>query len=51
MLNRRGEPVIDYPMVQAISIWAALLIVVLGIAVNLVLVRLDPRIREAGLPG
>jgi peptide/nickel transport system permease protein len=51
VLNHRGDPVIDYPMVQAISLWAALLIVVLGIAVDLVLVRLDPRIREAGLPG
>lgn len=51
VLNHRGEPVIDYAMVQAISIWAALLIVVLGIAVDLVLVRLDPRIREAGMPG
>jgi ABC-type dipeptide/oligopeptide/nickel transport system permease component len=44
-------PVPDIPMLQAISIWAALLIVVLGIAVDLVLGRLDPRIRDAGLPG
>jgi peptide/nickel transport system permease protein len=51
VLNRRGEPVIDYPMVQAISLWAAVLIVVLAIAVDLVLVRLDPRVRDAGLPG
>lgn len=51
VLNRRGDPVTDIPMLQAISIWAALLIVVLGIAVDLVLGRLDPRIREAGLPG
>lgn len=49
--NRRSAgPPIDYAMVQAISMWAALLIVVLGIAVDLVLVRLDPRIRQAGLP-
>ena len=51
VLNERGDPVIDYPMVQAISLWAALLIVVLGIAVDLALVRLDPRIRDGGLPG
>jgi hypothetical protein len=38
-------------VVEAISIWAALLIVVLGIAVDLVLGRLDPRIRDGGLPG
>jgi peptide/nickel transport system permease protein len=49
--RRSAGPPIDYAMVQAISIWAALLIVVLGIAVDLVLVRLDPRIRQAGLPG
>jgi peptide/nickel transport system permease protein len=50
--NRRAAgPPIDYAMVQAISMWAALLIVLLGIAVDVVLVRLDPRIRESGLPG
>jgi len=50
--NRRAAgPPIDYAMVQAISMWAALLIVMLGIAVDLVLVRLDPRIRQAGIPG
>jgi peptide/nickel transport system permease protein len=41
----------DIPMLQAISVWAALLIVVLGIAVDAVLGRLDPRIRHAGPPG
>jgi peptide/nickel transport system permease protein len=51
VLNRRGDPVTDIPMLQAISVWAALLIVMLGIAVDLVLVRLDPRIRDAGPPG
>jgi peptide/nickel transport system permease protein len=50
--NRRAAgPPIDYAMVQAISVWAAAFIVVLGIAVDVVLVRLDPRIRQAGLPG
>ena len=51
VLNKRGEPVTDFAMVQAISLWAALFIVVLGIAVDLVLARLDPRIRASGLPG
>jgi peptide/nickel transport system permease protein len=46
-----GDPVNDYTMLQAISIWAALLIVVLGVAVDLVLVRVDPRIRQTGMPG
>jgi peptide/nickel transport system permease protein len=51
VLNHAGDPVIDYPMLQAISMWAAILIVLLGIAVDLVLVRLDPRLRDTGLPG
>ena len=51
VLNHGGDPVVDYPMLQAISLWAAVLIVVLGIAVDLVLVRLGPRIRAGGLPG
>lgn len=51
VLNHGGDPVSDYPMVQAISMWAAVLIVVLGIAVDLVLGRLDPRLRQAGVPG
>ena len=49
--GRHLDPVTDIPMLQAISIWAALLIAVLGIAIDLVLWRLDPRIRDAGLPG
>jgi peptide/nickel transport system permease protein len=51
VLDFEGNPVTDYPMIQALSLWAAVLIVVLGIAVDLVLVRLDPRIRTAGIPG
>jgi peptide/nickel transport system permease protein len=49
--SNRGEIIIDYPMVQAISMWAAVLIIVLGIVVDLALARLDPRIRAGGLPG
>jgi peptide/nickel transport system permease protein len=51
VFNYRGDPVTDIPMLQAISVWAALFVVVLGIAIDVVLVRLDPRIRDAGLPG
>ena len=51
VLNHRGDSVIDYEMLQAISLWAAVLIVVLSIAVDLVLVRLDPHVRDRGLPG
>lgn len=50
VFNWRGDPVIDIPLLQAISIWAAVFIVAIGIAVDLVLVRLDPRIRHAGPP-
>jgi len=42
------DKVIDIPMVQAISIWAAVLIVVVSLIADLALVRLDPRIRAAG---
>jgi peptide/nickel transport system permease protein len=51
VLDWKGDPVVDYVMIQAISIWAAVIIVGLGIVVDLFLVRIDPRIREAGLPG
>jgi ABC-type dipeptide/oligopeptide/nickel transport system permease component len=47
----RQDPVIDFPMMQAISVWAAVLIVVVAILVDLALARLDPRIRNPGLPG
>ncbi len=50
MLDINGNPVTDIAMIQALSMWSAVPIVVLGIAVDLVLVRLDPRIRTAGLP-
>lgn len=51
LLDFDGNSVIDFPMIQAISLWAAVLVVVLGIAVDLVLARLDPRIGSTGLPG
>ena len=46
-----GYPHTDIPMIQALSMWSAVLIVVLGIAADFALVRLDPRLRTAGLPG
>jgi len=39
---------IDVPMLQAQAIWGAVLIVALGTASDLVLVRLDPRVRTRG---
>ena len=41
---------IDIPMIQAISIWAAVLIVVISLIGDLAIARLDPRIRTAGRP-
>jgi peptide/nickel transport system permease protein len=38
----------DFPTLQAISVWAAVLIVVLGLVVDLVIAQLDPRIRASG---
>ena len=37
-------------MLQAISLWAAMLIVVLSLLGDLAIVRLDPRIRAGGKP-
>ena len=41
---------IDIPMIQAISIWAAVLIVVVSLLADLAILRLDPRIRAGGRP-
>jgi peptide/nickel transport system permease protein len=42
----------DLPLLQALAMWAAILIVVAGLLSDLVLAALDPRIRTAGrLPG
>jgi peptide/nickel transport system permease protein len=43
-----GDPTIDIEMVQSISLWAAMLVVVLGALGDLAIVRLDPRIRASG---
>jgi ABC-type dipeptide/oligopeptide/nickel transport system permease component len=38
-------------MIQAISIWAAVLIVALSLIGDLAIARLDPRIRSGRRPG
>jgi peptide/nickel transport system permease protein len=43
-------PGIDIPMVQALALWAAVLIVVVSALADVVLVMLDPRVREAWRP-
>ncbi len=45
-----GDKSIDIPMIQAISIWAAVLIVAVSLIADLAIVRLDPRIRTGGSP-
>jgi peptide/nickel transport system permease protein len=41
-------PPIDVPALQALALWAAVLIVLLGLLADLAIVRLDPRIRASG---
>jgi peptide/nickel transport system permease protein len=43
-----GEQSISIPTLQALSLWAAMLIVVLGLLADLAILRLDPRIRSGG---
>jgi peptide/nickel transport system permease protein len=45
-----GVPTIDIPTMQAIALWAAVLIVGLGLLADLAIMRLDPRIRTSGRP-
>jgi peptide/nickel transport system permease protein len=45
-----ADKIIDIPMIQAISIWAAVLIVLVSLLADLAIVRLDPRIRAGGRP-
>jgi peptide/nickel transport system permease protein len=47
-LGKADPPVIDVPMLQAQAIWGAILIVILGAVADLVVVRLDPRVRSRG---
>jgi peptide/nickel transport system permease protein len=42
----------DFPLLQALALWAAVLIVIAGLLADVVLAALDPRVRTAGrLPG
>jgi peptide/nickel transport system permease protein len=41
-------PTIDIPTLQALALWAAVLIIALGLLADLAIVRLDPRIRASG---
>jgi peptide/nickel transport system permease protein len=41
-------PPIDVPTLQALALWAAVLIVALGLLADLAIMRLDPRIRTSG---
>ncbi|MEA2284689.1 MAG: peptide/nickel transport system permease protein [Solirubrobacteraceae bacterium] len=43
----REPPVIDFEMLAAIAVWAAVFIVVLSYAMDLALWRIDPRLRTA----
>ena len=43
----RRQPVIDYEMLVGIAIWGSIFVVVLSLAVEFALLRLDPRIRSA----
>jgi peptide/nickel transport system permease protein len=44
-------PVIDYPTLQAVAVWASVCIVVIGLVADLALAALDPRVRAAGRLG
>jgi peptide/nickel transport system permease protein len=46
--TQAGVPIIDIPTLQALALWAAVLIVALGLLADLAIVRLDPRIRRSG---
>jgi peptide/nickel transport system permease protein len=46
--TQAGVPIIDIPTLQALALWAAVLIVALGLLSDLAIVRLDPRIRASG---
>jgi peptide/nickel transport system permease protein len=41
-------PGIDIPTLQALALWAAVLIVMLSLLADLAIARLDPRIRAGG---
>ena len=48
--TQAGVPIIDIPTMQALALWASVLIVALGLLADLAIMRLDPRIRTSGRP-
>jgi peptide/nickel transport system permease protein len=44
-LDPQGSHTIDYPMIQALTLWGAVLIIVSSLILDTVLHRLDPRLR------
>ena len=46
--TQAGVPIIDIPTLQALALWASVLIVALGLLADLAIMRLDPRIRTSG---
>ena len=51
--NLTSSPALDIPTLQALAMWAAVLIVFVSLLADLAIVRLDPRIRagHAAPPG
>lgn len=49
-IGKAVPPVIDIPTLQALALWAAMIIVVVSLLADLALARLDPRVRAAGRP-
>ena len=44
-------PSIDIPTLQALALWASVLIVALSLLADLAIVALDPKVRAGGAPG
>jgi peptide/nickel transport system permease protein len=52
VLAQATPPTIDVPTLQALALWAAVLIVVMSAIADIALVKLDPRLRAYGrVPG
>ena len=47
-LGHTEPPSIDYPMLQAITLWAAILIIAVGLVSDALVIALDPRVRAGG---
>ena len=49
-LAQAEPPTIDVPTLQALGLWAAVLIVAMSALADIALVRIDPRLRATGRP-